>query len=61
MPQTFYSASNFTISNQKKKERLCILCKLTMGKDLSQSLICSIIDMTIMILWQYRVMGGSAL
>ena len=32
-----------------------------LGKDTSQSLICNIIDMAIMTLWQYRVMGGSAL
>lgn len=43
------------------------ICKLhpnlfeVLGKDTSQSLICNIIDTTIMTLWQYRVMGGSAL
>lgn len=32
-----------------------------LGKDTSQCLICNITDMAIMTIWQYRVMGGSAL
>lgn len=32
-----------------------------LGKDTSQSLICNISDTAIMTIWQYRVMGCSAL